>query len=249
MAAQQGFVYEENTAEFLKKFNVVEKNYKPASASSDRPDLELTFGSKKIGVELKITDASAGSLVLKYDGKNWGFNPIAADDTEKQFIADLANRVKLFDRIKKEWTQEPAKFLKVGNLTNPQKYEIDKVNFKDIKGEISASEISKYYNQKDCYYVNIGTHGFYMFGISDPAKFQQECSKLKTPNVPDFSQAASAIYRARVQYKGSGNYQFTLELQFKVKQKSPYNIAPCSKTSVNIIESQFNAPFLISKKK
>ena len=245
--AQQGFVYEENTAKFLKKYKVVDKNYKPASAASDRPDLELTYGQNKIGVELKITDASAGSLVLKYDGKNWGFNEIDKSDSEKVFIADLAKRVNLFDRIKKEWKGKPLKFAPEIPMKSAEKYEIDKVKFRDIKGEIPAAEISRYYNQKHTFYVNIGTHGFYTFGSSDPAKFQKECTTLKIDKIPDFATSATAIYRARVQYKGSGNYQFTLELQFKVKTKSKYNIAPCTKTSVTIIPAEFNAPFLLSK--
>ncbi len=246
--AQQGFVYEENAAAFLKTQGVVDKNFKPASASHDRADLELMY-DKIYGVELKITDASAGSLVLKYDGKNWGFNKIAKDDIEKQFIADLAKTVGLFDQIKKSWKKAPMKFNEDITLSSQQKYEIDKINFPDIKGIIPASTISDYYNHKKCYYVNIGTHGFYTFGNSDPAKFQKECEKMRVSKIPDFSTSATATYRARVQYKGSGNYQFTLELQFSVKQKSQFNIAPCTKNSVQILKEQFNAPFLLSKKK
>jgi hypothetical protein len=59
-------------------------------------------------------------------------------------------------------------------------------------------------------------------------------------NVPTFGNSAKAIYRARVQYKGSDNYQFTFEMQFSMKSKSKYNIAPVDGKSVTIIEQKLD---------
>ena len=61
MAAQQGFQYEENAAKILKKKGIVPKNFQPAGASHDQPDLMLEHKGEKSGCELKITAASAGS--------------------------------------------------------------------------------------------------------------------------------------------------------------------------------------------
>jgi hypothetical protein len=65
---------------------------------------------------------------------------------------------------------------------------------------------------------------------------------LKLPGVPRFGSAANATYRARVQYKGSGNYQFTFEMQFSIPatSKSPFNIAPVDGKSVQIIHKKLN---------
>jgi hypothetical protein len=65
---------------------------------------------------------------------------------------------------------------------------------------------------------------------------------LKLKDVPTFGSSAKATYRARVQYKGSDNYQFTFEMQFSIpsSKKSPFNIAPVNGTSVNIIKDQLN---------
>ena len=52
-----------------------------------------------------------------------------------------------------------------------------------------------------------------------------------------FSQNATAGYRARVQYKGGGNYQFTFEMNFKMRKKSQYNIGACTKASVIIVKN------------
>jgi hypothetical protein len=242
MAAQQGFLYEQNAAKVLKPMGFVPKDFVPAGAGSDQPDLMLQYKKNKAGCELKITAASAGSLVLKYDAKNkknpWGFGNIKADEKEKQFIKDLADYVGLFNIIKKQWKEVPYKRDKdptwevtAGKKTPRQRYERDLSLFKDIKGEIPASKIEEYYNKKDTYYVNVGTHGFYLMGKTNPFGLK---------NVPTFGNSAKAIYRARVQYKGSDNYQFTFEMQFSMKQKSPFNIAPVDGKSVTIQMSKLD---------
>jgi hypothetical protein len=242
MAAQQGFQYEKNAADVLKPMGFVPMSFTPAGAGSDQPDLMLQYKRKKAGCELKITDASAGSLVLKYNSKNkkspWGFGDIKADDDEKIFIKDLAKEINLFRIINKEWSEIPYKRDKdslweatAGKLTARDRYERDKKMFQDIKGEIPATKIEEYYNKKDTWYVNVGTHGFYMLGPNNP---------LNLKNVPTFGSSAKASYRARVQYKGSDNYQFTFEMQFSMKSKSPFNIAPVDGKSVKILENKMN---------
>lgn len=236
MAAQKGFIYEQNAAKALKPMGFVPKNFTPAGAGHDQPDLMLLYNGKEAGCELKITAASAGSLVLKYNKSSgdWSFGDIKADEKEKQFIADIAHEVKLFNRINKEWKGVPSKYAPkdadwkamFGNMAPKERYQRDLNIFRDIKGEIPATKIEQYYNKKATYYVNVGTHGFYLMGSRNPYKLK---------GVPKFGSSATATYRARVQYKGSGNHQFTFELQFSMKSKSPYNIAPVtSKTNVAI---------------
>lgn len=242
MAAQQGFQYELNAADVLKNLDppLVPREFRPAGAGHDQPDLMIMKGKETSGCELKITAASAGSLVLKYDGreKKWKFGDIRENDEEKIFLRDLAAEINLFDKIAKEWKDVPLKrendpsvsvFTK--GLTKKQIYEYDKARFKDIRGEIPANKIEQYYNKKKTYYVNVGTHGFYLMGTSNP---------LKLTGVPTFSQNAVATYRARVQYKGNDSYQFTFEMQFSMKNKSPYNIAPVDGKSVNILKDKLS---------
>lgn len=245
MAAQQGFQYEINAANALKPIGFVPKDFVPAGAGHEQPDLMIQLGKKQSGCELKITDASAGSLVLKYNArsKKWGFDPKSREDSEKAFIMDVAESVNLFRLINSKWKDVPYKLEKeyqdtkwkntIGKLPNQSRYERDLATFQELKGDIPASAIERYYNRKDTFYVNIGTHGFYLFGTSNPLKFK---------NVPAFSASATAGWRARVQYKGSGNYQFTFEMNFRMKTKSPYNIAPITKTSVTILKNNIKLP-------
>ena len=242
--AQKGFIYEKNVSDFLKPIGLVPSNFKPAGAGHDQPDLMLLYDKDKQGCELKITDASAGSLVLKYtpDKKTpWGFGTIKKEDKEKLFISELADEVKLFNEINKVWSEIPYKVDRkyqnekwqstVGKLDKRARYKRDHSVFKELKGKISASKIEKYYNKKKTYYVNIGTHGFYMMGNKNPYKIK---------NVPTFASSAEAHWRARVQSKGGGSYQFTFEMGFTVKRKSPYNIGPINKGSVKINKKDVN---------
>lgn len=242
MAAQQGFQYEVNAANILKPMGFVPKDFVPAGAGHNQPDLMLQYKNQKAGCELKITAASAGSLVLKYDAKNkknpWGFGKIDESDDEKIFIRDLAEKQDLFSLIKRQWKEIPYKRDKdllweatAGKLHAKKRYERDRDTFKDIRGAIPATKIEEYYNKKVTYYVNVGTHGFYLLGTKNP---------LKLRGVPTFGNSATATYRARVQYKGSDNYQFTFEMQFSVKTKSPFNIAPVDGKSVEIITNKLD---------
>lgn len=224
--AQQGFQYEKNAADVLKPLGVVPKNFNPAGAGSDIPDLMIVKDGKQTGCELKITAASAGSLVMKYDNGTWSIgNPKETND-EKLFVMNLAKEVGLLDMIAKKWSNEPYKFTKdpdlkseVEGLDKRGVYSAELKRFPEIKGEIAATKIEEYYNKKKTYYVNVGTHGFYLLGSKNP---------LKLSGVPRFGTSAKAVFRARVQAKGGGNYQFTFEMGFSIPagKKSPYNIAP-----------------------
>lgn len=224
--AQQGFQYEKNAAKVLKPMGIVPKDFTPAGAGSDIPDLIIQKNGVKAGCELKITAASAGSLVMKWVNGKWQIgNPNETND-EKIFIMDLAKEVGVLDQIQKKWKKEPYKFSKnarvlnqVKDLDKRQKYAAELTRFPEIKGEIPAVRISQYYNKKKTYYVNIGTHGFFLLGSKNP---------LKLKGVPKFGTSAKASFRARVQAKGGGAYQFTFEMSFSVPagMKSPFNIAP-----------------------
>lgn len=234
--AQQGFQYEVNAAKVLKKFDIVPAGFQPAGAGSDIPDLYIQRpGYQKTGCELKITAASAGSLVMKYDQGKWSIGKREETDDEKLFVQQLADEVGILDQIQTKWDNEPYKFTRdpklkkeIEGLDKREIYAAELKRFPEIKGVIPATKIEEYYNKKKTYYVNVGTHGFYLLGSRNP---------LELKNIPRFGRAAKAGYRARVQAKGGGSYQFTFEMSFSItsSNKSPYNIAPISgKGNVNI---------------
>lgn len=235
--SQQGFVYEKNAADLLKSYSLVSPNFEPAGARGLSPDLVLSYVTNETGCELKICPASAGSLVLKY-GNGWKFGSIKDDEDEKLFIKALAEEIRLFDLISEKWSDIPYLRNKddewkqgPGLLTQKERYERDKSLFPDIRGEICPSKIEQYYNKKDTFYVNVGTHGFYMLGNTNP---------FALSSTPSFYDSAKAVYRARVQYKGKYRYQFVFEMNFSMQKKSQFNIAPVNGKTVDILHDKLS---------
>jgi len=251
MAVQQGFMYENNAVKFLKKKKLVESSFVPASAKSDVPDLVVQSNGTAVNVELKISAASGGSLALKYDlsDKKWSFGDISPEDEEKLFLANLATEVGALREINKQWKLMPLK-------TNPPRpsvkpnYDVDKKKFREIRKSIPATNMEDYYNKKKTYYLNIGSHGFFLMGGTDPNKLNARLKKAGMKPIPRFGTSATLDYRVRVQPKSTGGktYQFTFELSFRipVNSKSPYNIAPLSgkKGDVTVLENNFSNPFI-----
>ena len=268
--AQEGFLYEANVANALKKvkFGLVKKNYIPAGASSDRPDLDLTINGVDYGCELKKDLADAGSLVIKYNNSK---NDVRIGDTggskEKEFMKSLGEKNGVLTAIKRKWLQgqkrlwiaedRDAKWLqrweKAGRPNVEERYKQDLENSKDILFDLPDTSIEKYYNLKDTYYINVGTHGFFLLGGKDPAKMQ--CT---APKVPLWSRSHKCVLRIRIQSKGvskallleernkkptgSQGYQITMSMTFKAVKKSPYNIGPVIKGSAVVMEHQIKLP-------
>lgn len=161
--AQQGFQYEINAARVLKNYGIVPSSFTPAGAGSDIPDLMIQRNGVKAGCELKITAASAGSLVMKYDQGKWFIGNREETDDEKIFVQRLADEVGILDQIQREWNNEPYKFTRdpklkkeIEGLDKRGIYAAELKRFPEIKGNIPATKIEEYYNKKKTYYVNVG---------------------------------------------------------------------------------------------
>ena len=242
--AQEGFLYEANVANALKKpkFGLVKKNYIPAGASSDRPDLDLTINGVDYGCELKKDLADAGSLVIKYNNSK---NDVRIGDTggskEKEFMKSLGEKNGVLTAIKRKWLQgqkrlwiaedRDAKWLqrweKAGRPNVEERYKQDLANSKDILFDLPDTSIEKYYNLKDTYYINVGTHGFFLLGIRIQSKGVTKALILEERNKKP---------------TGSQGYQITMSMTFKAVKKSPYNIGPVIKGSAVVMEHQIKLP-------
>lgn len=260
MAAQKGYEYEKNVANFLKKAGLVKSDFNPVGSMHDRADLELYWKRRKINVELKIEAASGGSLVLKWDdsrpkGKKWGFAD-TSNDPEKDFLAQLAESCGALKEINRKWTEVPIKRdyktkeekLLVEKIPKHKRYPMELKKFPEVNDLLDGRVVADYYKMKDTYYINVGTNGFYLLGTSDPERLNEECRKRGLPPIPSFSKSARVKYRARVQDKGGGNFQYTFELSFTLNKSasSPYNIGPCAGGgSVTIQKNRADISFLM----
>lgn len=261
--AQQGFVYEENTTKFLKKFGLSDGIV--AGASHSRPDLMLTVRGKSAGCELKISPTAGGSLVIKAFANStphWRFGEIDHDETEKNFLKDLAIKNNILSAINQKWSspvynvsdRNSAWEREMAKIPLRKRYETDLKTCPDLKLILPSDSMSKYYNMKKTYYLNVGTHGFYLLGNADPLGLNVRMKELKQPLIPRFEDVCKITARVRCQSKGvtkaeaaekskgtigAQGYQFTFTLEFSVPQNSsPYNIAPISGSNVTILENK-----------
>lgn len=239
--AQEGFLYEENAYKALQKYKISIGG--TAGASHDKPDLTITRpGKRTAGCELKNQPTAAGSLVLQYYDEEWHFGP-TGDNPEKEFIRDIGmkmNALKIMNDKKKVPCLQyiDGKKTYVGVKTYRDGYQRDLKSFGDTYIDVPNKIISDYYNTKKCYYLNVGTHGFFLLNGSDPLSLQSVLRKKNLQSIPDFSSATSAKtqIRIRVQDK-SGGYQFTFSFQFGSVMKSPYNLAPLKSGSSSTIDT------------
>jgi hypothetical protein len=244
-ASHEGFLYEQNAYRTLKPYGIA-AGAPPAGASHDRPDLEIKLGKKTSGVELKNQPTTAGSLVMQYYGGEWHFGP-TDNNPEKEFMKGIGMSVKILDTMNDKWKKpvlqyENGQKTYVGAKDQRQAYQLDIAKFGgqgagDIYVPVPNAKISGYYNKKDTYYLNVGTHGFFLFGRLDPLEVNKRLTKAKLEMVPDFSHPRSATTKIRVrcQYKSPG-YQFSFTLQFGNVMKSPYNLAPLRSGSNSAID-------------
>ena len=243
--AQQGFAYESNAYAALEKYNISTGG--TAGASSDKPDLTVQRNGKTTGVELKLSPTAAGSLVMKYVNGKWDYGDVGTDP-EKIFLRALGEKFKLLTQMNssgsagQKWRgkvpylqNEPnGKKKIVGAATKQEAYQKDLLQFgasNEVHIIVPASAICDYYLTKKCSYINVGTHGFYLLNQTDALNLNDSLAKLRQRPIPSFANSASAKIRVRCQYKGSGDYQFVMTLQFGTVAKSPYNLAPLQGTA------------------
>ena len=245
--SQEGYEYERKAYKALGKYNLVTGG--TAGASHDRPDITLQVGREKAGVELKITPTAAGSLVMQYFDGKWHFGP-TENNTEKEFLESMGNRVKILDLMNKQWKHPVLQYrgsskIYVGAKTVQEAYQLDIAKFgargtNDIRVTVSNKVISDYYNSKNCEYLNVGTKGLFLLNREDPLDLNSKLLKIKQPIIPNFSDLRSAKteIRVRCQYKSSVGYQFAFTFQFKAMMESPFNIAPLKSGSRSDVDTR-----------
>jgi hypothetical protein len=263
MAAQQGFEYEKNAINFLTPEGLSDGKF--AGASHDRPDIMLVVRGKQSGCELKISPTAGGSLVIKAYARSvphWRFGEIDHDESEKQFLADLAKSSGVLAEINRRWEtpiynvadRTPEWEKQMLKIPLRQRYDQDLKTCPDIKLVMPSDSMTKYYNLKKTYYLNVGTHGFYLLGNADPLGLNERMKALGKPLIPKFESVCKITARVRCQSKGvtkadaeeksknrigAQGYQFTFTIEFALpKNSSPYNIAPIDGKSVSILKTK-----------
>lgn len=250
--AQKGFEYEKNAYAALSLYDVT--HGKVAGASGKKSDILLKSGTKIAGCELKTSPTVGGSLVMKYHDGFWDYGA-HKNQQEKLFLQSIGNKYNVLREMNEyghagtNWrTKEPylqynsrgKKIYKDGvDPATGYEYDIDAFGkHNEIHIHIPTSVIADYYLMKNCSYINVGSHGFFTLNGKDELGLNEKLREYKFWDIPDFSKSFCSFIRIRCQYKSKRSYQFAMTLEFRVPQKSPYNIAPIKKNTVADIDQE-----------
>jgi len=243
-----GQIYEDASFNYLKKMNLV--TGEAAGASSKIPDLTIKLGKGKdtAGMELKTTPTAAGGLVMKYVDGAWELGATGGKD-EKEFLAGLAKKygvLKIANNKRSAWGKnvphlqyDGDKKIYVPKMTSRQAYDKDIKQYggqSEIHIDVESRVIASYYNSKDTYYMNVGSHGIYLLGNTDPLDLNGRLKKLGASLIPNFN--FPVFIRCRCQAKGGGDYNFNMVQTMKAGKVSPYNFLPMNGAgTINIREA------------
>ena len=250
MPQNLGQIYEESSFKYLKGMNLV--TGEPAGASSNIPDLTIKLGKGKdtAGLELKTNPTAAGGLVMKYIDGTWELGDTDGSE-EKEFLKKLAQDngiLKMANSKRTAWgksvpylqydPKNPKKKIYISNLSPSKAYDKDIKQYggqAEIKVNIDNTSVQKYYNSKSTYYMNVGSHGFYLLGKSDPLDLNGRLKKLGLDPIPNFN--FPVFIRCRCQDK-SGGYNFNMVQTMKSGPYSPYNFLPMNSSgTINMREA------------
>ena len=176
MVYNYGDAYEADIFEILDDKGVLKAGKKRAGAAGNKPDAVFVHNGKEYNLEIKKDEtADFGQKYLRWEqvaGEGAQFVWSQDDSTTKLYtkcgILDFANNVESAKLFLTNKTQK-----KKEDITEMDKYE--DLKFFDMKLKIPQEDdlLAQFYNEKEIYYIQIGTHqkktcGFYHLG-SDPA--------------------------------------------------------------------------------
>ena len=263
MAKNLGQIYESASFKYLKGMGLAVGDG-PAGSLSNIPDIWMKLAKGKAadatGLELKTNPTAAGGLVMQYDWEKskWKLGKTKGDE-EKELLVKLAKKYKIVEMAndkKSPWGKN-IPFLQykgdtkryVGNITPANAYKKDIKQYggkSEIHVDINNRSVQSYYNTKECFYMNVGSHGFYLLGNSDPLDLNGKLKSLRAEPIPIFN--FPIFIRCRCQDKGGGSYNFNMVQTMKSGPHSPYNLLPMNSSgSINMREVQSKANQILLK--
>jgi hypothetical protein len=156
-----GYIYKTKINRILKSAGLQPKNFNPRKNDPNSIDSVVIVREQSYNIEVKrnLSDVDFGFAYLSYNANNNKWFVAGANDSMNAILD--ANKIN--EQINQKWSHlGPPKLFTV---------EEDKFTFKDAYYDfnkfkpfflrIPSDSISKYYNGKNTYYMQIGGHGFY----------------------------------------------------------------------------------------
>ena len=211
----RGIIYENRVNASLKKYNLLPKFFKGAGSDSNKPDSIIVKLADEYKTEIKLmlkVDFGQGALDYNVKTGLWSIGTRTKTPAAEE-MREILMMAKVPDLVNREWGKlgAPRKFTVPLDKFTKEDSDYDQKTFKDKNIRVDGDPITKYYNRKDTYYIQIGNgYGFYYMG-KDIAGFG--CSEFK-PTV-----------EVRIRRKRGGsmpyhNYRFSTALNVVALQRS-----------------------------
>ena len=129
-------------------------------------DICLTHNNEPLNIECKSAGADWGQQSLKYSNNAWSWTN--EDETTKYF--DSINIIDQIDKdfipkntappnlTSRQWSKEKEKIIGIDEKNHDQK------GFDKAHIPLTLEPLTKFYNSKDCYYLQVSQYGLYHLG-------------------------------------------------------------------------------------
>lgn len=156
-----GNVYKTKINRILKGAGLQAKNYNPKKNDPNSVDSVVIIREQNYNIEIKknLSDVDFGFAYLSYNPNNYRWVVAGANSS----MNDILEANKINEQINQKWSHlGPPKLFTVepDEFTFKDAY-YDFNKFKPFFLRIPSDSISRYYNGKNTYYIQIGGHGFY----------------------------------------------------------------------------------------
>jgi hypothetical protein len=229
-----GDTYELRMHRILETRGVLPQNFQRAGAAGNRSDLAFIHNGQTYGLEVKKDQtADFGQKYLTWDEPSesfeWSTDDIATQLYTQVGVLNFINNVESARRFHTNKISMPSN--QITYLENKEDQ-----NFFDMKFKIPQDDdlLAQYYNQKNVYYIQIGTHnpvtgsgpcGFFHLG-EDPASLGTQ----------RFDGYMLIRFRAKqIRSNNISNYYLTAVLKYFPK------IAPTTLSNFNLEENEIQS--------
>jgi hypothetical protein len=165
--SNKGILYEALVNKNMKEAKVEKSNFQPAGSDPNAPDAQLTYKNKDYKIEIKLdlnVDFGQGSLDYDLTTKKWILGGAKTPAAEQ--MREFLTAIKVPELVNRKWGPNgiPRKFQIPTSQFKKEDVDYDYKNFKDFFVSIPKDSVSKYYNSKKTYYIQIGGYGLYHMG-------------------------------------------------------------------------------------
>jgi hypothetical protein len=195
----RGQLYERSMINKFRSMGFTEQ-IKPED-TEDKADLVLKINGIDVKIELKTKGAAYGSGTLEWIDNSWR---LKTTERVNPNLIEILNRNRILSKLSNDW-------ISYDYIPNIKSTKEDQQLLGERTYPIDSYYIRNYYKGID--YLNFKDLGLYRLSEKDPIG-------LKVP----LFEPMDCFVRARVQYKGSGNYRYAVELYARQLNKSPINL-------------------------